>query len=62
VVPAILAHERRTWRGRGHLWWLHERFEDVDPDTLASRFADPAAQQAMGYVQDSLTRELSRAD
>jgi hypothetical protein len=44
-----------------HLWWVHERFEDVDPADLASRFVDPAAQQTMAYVQDSLTNEMSRA-
>ncbi|WP_226921450.1 VOC family protein [Georgenia subflava] len=61
--PTELAFGERVARVRdshGHLWWVHERFEDVDPTDLASRFADPAAQQAMAYVQDSLTNEMSR--
>src|SRR5215472_9628767 len=32
--------------------------EDVAPGELASRFADPAAQEAMGYVQRTLRDEL----
>ena len=45
----------------GHLWWLHERVEDVAPGELASRFADPAAQEAMAYVQRTLREELETA-
>jgi len=37
---------------------LHERVEDVAPGELASRFADPAAQEAMAYVQRTLREEL----
>jgi PhnB protein len=44
---------------QGHLWWIHEHFEDVDAADLASRFADPSAQKAMIYVQESLASELS---
>lgn len=43
---------------QGHLWWLHERVEDVAPDELGRRFADPAAQEAMAYVQSSLGNEM----
>jgi PhnB protein len=59
--PTMLAFGERIARIRdpqGHLWWLHERVEDVAPDELASRFADPAAQEAMAYVQRSLRDEL----
>ena len=45
---------------QGHLWWIHERIEDVPPAELAGRFADPAAQQAMAYVQRSLREEMAR--
>lgn len=61
--PTELAFGERVARVRdhqGHLWWIHEHFEDVDPADIATRFADPVAQQAMAYVQDSLTSELSR--
>jgi PhnB protein len=45
-----LAFGERVGRLRdtqGHLWWIHERFEDVSPDELAARSADPAALRAM---------------
>jgi hypothetical protein len=32
--------------------------EDVAPEELASRFADPAALEAMAYVQRSLREEM----
>lgn len=57
-----LAFGERVGRLRdpqGHLWWVHERFEDVGPDELAARFADPAALRAMSYVQQSLGEELA---
>jgi PhnB protein len=62
--PTTLAFGERVARIRdpqGHLWWLHERVEDVAPDELANRFADPAAQEAMAYVQSSLREELETA-
>jgi hypothetical protein len=46
---------------QGHLWWIHQRLEEVAVDDLAERFADPAAQHAMAYVQQSLTDELAGA-
>lgn len=60
--PTTLAFGERVARVRdpqGHLWWIHEHIEDVDAGDLASRFADPLAQRAMGYVEDSLKDELS---
>jgi len=59
--PTLLAFGERVARVRdpqGHLWWLHERVEDVAPEDLGSRFADPAAQEAMAYVQRTLCEEL----
>jgi PhnB protein len=46
---------------QGHLWWIHAHVEDVDPDDLGSRFAHPAAQESLTYVQQTLAEELSRA-
>jgi PhnB protein len=60
--PTYLAFGERVARVRdpqGHLWWIHQRVEDVPAADLGSRFADPAAQKAMVYVQESLTSELS---
>jgi uncharacterized glyoxalase superfamily protein PhnB len=62
--PTLLAFGECVARVRdpqGHLWWLHERVEDVSPDELVSRFADPAAQEAMAYVQRTLREDLGRA-
>ncbi len=62
--PTMLAFGERVARVRdpqGHLWWVHEQVEDVAPDELGSRFADPAAQEAMSYVQRTLRDELEAA-
>ncbi len=59
--PTLLAFGERVARVRdpqGHLWWLHDHVEDVAPEDLASRFADPAALEAMAYVQRTLREEL----
>ena len=59
--PTLLAFGERVARVRdaqGHLWWVHERVEDVSPDQVASRFADPAAGEALDYVQRTLREEL----
>jgi uncharacterized glyoxalase superfamily protein PhnB len=59
--PTLLAFGECVARVRdpqGHLWWLHERVADVAPEEMASRFADPAAQEAMAYVQRTLCEEL----
>jgi uncharacterized glyoxalase superfamily protein PhnB len=61
--PTDLAFGERVARVRdpqGHLWWIHQRVEDVSGEDLAHRFADPAASEALAYVQQSLTDELSR--
>jgi uncharacterized glyoxalase superfamily protein PhnB len=63
--PTPLAFGERVARIRdpqGHLWWLHEWVEDVSAEDLAARFADPAAQDAMAYVQRSLRDELAAVD
>ena len=53
------------WHGcvirRGTCGGIDQRLEVVPVDQLAERFADPAAQQAMAYVQQSLTSEMSAA-
>ena len=62
--PTELAFGERVARVRdpqGHLWWIHQRVEDVEAAELGRRFADPSAQQAMAYVQQSLASELKRA-
>jgi uncharacterized glyoxalase superfamily protein PhnB len=59
--PTELAFGERVARIRdpqGHLWWIHERMDELDPEEMARRFADPSFQQAMAYVQESLTTEL----
>lgn len=62
TTPTLLAFGERVARFRdpqGHLWWVHQRVEDVPPEQLGERFADPAAQEAMAYVQHSLEAEMS---
>jgi PhnB protein len=59
--PTDLAFGERVARVRdpqGHLWWIHQHIEDVAPEEMAQRFADPSSQQAMAYVQESLANEL----
>jgi PhnB protein len=59
--PTELAFGERVARVRdpqGHLWWIHERVEELDPEQLGRRFAEPSLQQAMAYVQESLSNEL----
>ena len=63
--PTELAFGERVARVRdpqGHLWWVHERMEALDPEEMARRFADPSFQQAMTYVQETLTKELKGGD
>ena len=62
--PTELTFGERVARVRdpqGHLWWIHQRVEDVAVAELGQRFADPSAQQDMAYVQQSLASELKRA-
>jgi PhnB protein len=61
--PTELAFGERVARVRdpqGQLWWIHQTVEDVAVDELAQRFANPSAQQAMAYVQQSLASEMKR--
>lgn len=58
-----LAFGERVCRVRdpqGHLWWIHERIEALDPPEMTRRFAEPSFQEAMAYVQESLASELSQ--
>jgi PhnB protein len=60
--PTDLAFGERVARVRdpqGHLWWIHQHLEDVPESELVARFADPAALEAMTYVEESLRDELS---
>lgn len=62
--PTMLASGECVARVRdpqGHLWWLREQVEYVPPGELRSRFAEPAAQEAMAYVQRTLREELATA-
>jgi uncharacterized glyoxalase superfamily protein PhnB len=62
--PTFLAFGEFVARVRdpqGHLWWLHQRVQDVPPDELTARFADAAALAAMDYVQRSLREEMQKA-
>ena len=45
---------------QGHLWWVHQHVEDVDPTELGRRFQQEAAVKAMLYVGDTLEQEMSR--
>lgn len=59
--PTELAFGERVARVRdpqGHLWWIHERVEELDPEEMGLRFAELPFQQAMAYVQESLSNEL----
>lgn len=64
AVTALAFGERvaRVRDPQGHLWWIHEHFEDVDPDDLPTRLADASTHHAMAYVQQSLAEELSRRE
>lgn len=46
---------RDAW---GNIWWIHQHIEDVDADDMAKRASDPAAIEAMRYVEESLDSEL----
>jgi PhnB protein len=63
--PTVLAFGERVARVRdpqGHLWWIHERMEELDPEEMARRFTEPSFQQDMAYVQESLNDELKGAN
>lgn len=60
--PTALAFGERVARVRdaqGHLWWIHQHFDDVAAEDVAARLADLAAQAAMAYVEDSLVKRFS---
>jgi PhnB protein len=60
--PTELAFGERVARVRdpqGHLWWIHQRLQAVEPDEMMRRFGEPAFQEAMTYVQASLADELA---
>ncbi|MFI6285372.1 VOC family protein [Streptomyces sp. NPDC051018] len=44
---------------QGHLWWIFQRLEEVSPEEMGKRFADPSYQEGMAYVQKSLADELA---
>jgi PhnB protein len=45
---------------QGHLWWVHQHVEDVDPAELGRRFQQEAAVKAMLYVGGTLEQEMGR--
>jgi PhnB protein len=42
----------------GNIWWLQAHVEDVAPAELARRPADPAAAEALRYVETSLDEAM----
>lgn len=42
----------------GNIWWIQSHVEDVDPEELTRRPSDPAAAEALRYVEKSLTEAL----
>ena len=42
----------------GNIWWIQAHVEDVDPAELARRPANPAAVEALRYVEESLAGAL----
>jgi PhnB protein len=46
---------------QGHLWWIHQHVEDVDPAELGQRFQQEAAVKAMLYVGDTLNQDMARS-
>jgi hypothetical protein len=43
----------------GNIWWIHQRVEEVSFDEMGRRAVDPAAGEAMRYVQNTLRNEMS---
>jgi hypothetical protein len=39
---------------QGNIWWIQAHVEDVDPADMAQRPHDPAAGEALRYVETSL--------
>jgi PhnB protein len=44
---------------QGHRWWLHHHVEEVPPDEMFRRFADPETEAAMIYLADSLDADMT---
>lgn len=42
----------------GNIWWIHQRIAELSPEEMGRRAMDPAAGEAMRYVQDSLSSEM----
>jgi PhnB protein len=42
----------------GNLWWIQTRLENLDPEEMAKRVAEPRYREAMRYLQDSLDHEM----
>jgi PhnB protein len=60
--PPTPAHMRLYVRDpQGHLWWVHQHVEDVDPAELGRRFQQEAAVEAMRYVGDTLNQDMARS-
>lgn len=38
----------------GNIWWIQQHVEDVDPEEMGRRAQDPAALEALRYVETSL--------
>jgi PhnB protein len=45
----------------GNIWWLQSHDEDVDPAELAARPQDPAAADALRYVETSFDTAMRAA-
>lgn len=43
----------------GNIWWIQEHVEDVDPAQMAQRAQDPAAYEALRYVETSLEAAMT---
>ena len=43
----------------GNIWWVTEQVEDVEPDVMMARLAEPAYADQMRMAQETLDRELS---
>ena len=60
--PTTLAFGDRVCRVRDpwdNVWWIHQHIEDVDEATMMRRFQDPAAIEAMQYVERTLNDAMS---
>jgi len=45
----------------GNIWWIQAHVEDVDPADMAQRPHDPAAGEALRYVETSLDTAMREA-